>query len=154
VRPYIFSRHQNFIDFHEFYPYSPTTAVQPLHISLVRHPVDRLISWYYYVRSPLYLLDEDRPGELKQPIVPVKSLKMSLEACLEKGHQHCTWSKGVKIHQEEIGGGHKSQMAFFCGHDPECDIFESDGLYSKAIEVSHYYKIEALHFLIDIFSEL
>ena len=30
-------------------------------------------------------------------------------------------------------------MSFFCGHGPECDIFESDALFNKAIEVRNIF---------------
>ena len=34
-----------------------------------------------------------------------------------------------------ISSSYISQLSFFCGHGPECDIFESDALFSKALEV-------------------
>ena len=50
-------RHQNFFDFSEFYPNDK--KVQPIYFSFVRHPVERIISWYYYVRSSEYQIDHE-----------------------------------------------------------------------------------------------
>ena len=49
VRPFVYSRHQNFLDFSEFYPDNE----QPIACTFVRDPVERQISWYYYMRSHL-----------------------------------------------------------------------------------------------------
>ena len=37
----------------------------PLLFNLVRHPVDRLVSWHYYVRDAAYIVDRHRafPGQ-------------------------------------------------------------------------------------------
>ena len=49
-------RHQNYFDFSEFYPND--NKVQPIYFSFVRHPVERIISWYYYVRESSYQFDD------------------------------------------------------------------------------------------------
>jgi hypothetical protein len=128
-RPYIFSKHQNFFNFSEFYPETP--GIQPLYISFVRHPVDRVISWYYYIRNPLYLISDDVQSDLS-----VKQIKNSIEECIHLGRNECFWPKGSRIHNGRIGGSHKSQLSFFCGHHPECDLYDSDALFSRALEVS------------------
>ena len=53
-RPMAFLKHQNFFDFSEFGHRSP------LYINFVRHPVERIISWYYYVRAPWYQVGDRR----------------------------------------------------------------------------------------------
>ena len=45
-----FLKHLNFLDFSEFDP----EVVNPIYMNFVRHPVERIISWYYYIRSPTY----------------------------------------------------------------------------------------------------
>jgi hypothetical protein len=44
---------QNFLKFEEFGHSSP------IYMNFVRHPVERLISWFYYVRAPWYQFDLD-----------------------------------------------------------------------------------------------
>ena len=29
----------------------------PIYINIVRHPVDRVYAWYYYIRAPWYIID-------------------------------------------------------------------------------------------------
>ncbi len=45
---------QNFLSFEEF------EQPSPVYMNFVRDPVERLISWYYYVRAPWYHLVEDK----------------------------------------------------------------------------------------------
>ena len=52
-KPFAFLKHQNFLDFDE------AGLDFPIYMNFVRHPVERIISWYYYVRAPWYLLEED-----------------------------------------------------------------------------------------------
>jgi len=40
-------KHQHFLNFSEFDP----SLQSPIYINFVRDPVERVISWYYYVRS-------------------------------------------------------------------------------------------------------
>ena len=42
--PYSFTKHMNFLDFEEF------NKTNPIYINIVRNPVERVISWYYYKR--------------------------------------------------------------------------------------------------------
>lgn len=125
-RPFVYARHQNFLDFSEFY--SSQEKVQPIYFSIVRDPIARLISWYYYARSPDQLIDKES-GKLKTNILEVKYLKETFEECLAlQRPMMCRFIKGQHIHN------HISQMSFFCGHSPECQVFESPAMLSKAKE--------------------
>jgi hypothetical protein len=46
--PYSYVKHMNFLNFNEF------NRTNPVYINFVRHPVERVISWYYYVRQGGY----------------------------------------------------------------------------------------------------
>ena len=49
-RPVAFLKHQHFFNFSEF------GYKSPIYMNFVRDPVERIISWYYYVRAPWYLV--------------------------------------------------------------------------------------------------
>ena len=122
----IYSRHQNFWDFSEFHQ----EKHQPLYFSFVRHPIERAISWYYYIRSPAYQMTPD--GQNIDTTLSVRALKESFEDCVLNGRPECQFNPGMSIHR--AGNSHSSQLAFFCGHASFCDQFESDELYKQAIE--------------------
>ena len=42
--PFSLTKHTNFLDFEEF------NRTNPIYINIVRNPVERVISWYYYIR--------------------------------------------------------------------------------------------------------
>ena len=131
-RPTMYCRHQNFLDFTEFFSDQP----HPTYFSFVRNPVERQISWYYYLRNSLRLfqnqsetmealaLNNDNPNP--------RELKESFEDCIAKQRRHCRWIPGTSI--KRAGPSHISQMSYFCGHHPDCDIFESEGLFQRAVE--------------------
>ena len=66
--------------------------------------------------------------------LPIKALKEPIEDCLATNGVECTYRKGMPI-LGALKGGYASQMAFFCGHHPECNVFESDALFNRAVEV-------------------
>ena len=45
-RPFTYMKHQYWLNFQE------VGDRQPLYINFVRNPIDRIVSWYYYIRSP------------------------------------------------------------------------------------------------------
>ena len=129
--PIIYTRHQNFWDFSEF----QLEQHQPLYFAFVRHPIERAISWYYYVRSPAYQMTGD--GQQIEATVSIKALKESIEECVENGgRSECQFIPGMSIHRN-AQNSHSSQLAFFCGHKPICDNFESGALFSQAVENFH-----------------
>ena len=46
--PLSYVKHVNFLNFEEF------GRKNPIYINMVRHPVERVISWYYYIRQSWY----------------------------------------------------------------------------------------------------
>ena len=136
-KPLAFLKHQNFLNFSEF-----EAQKSPIYVNFVRHPVERIISWYYYIRAPDYqLLTDERTNstQLKTDRLPLKHLKTTLEECFEKGLRGCVIKPGASIHDRSSFSNlpeFASQMSFFCGHEPICDKFESEELFSRAKEVS------------------
>ena len=68
----MYTRHQNFLDFSEFYPNEK--KIQPIYFSFVRNPVERIVSWYYYVRNSEYILDDT--GQKITNKMPIAHLKV------------------------------------------------------------------------------
>ncbi len=63
-------KHIHFIDYREF------NRTNPIYINMVRHPVDRMLSWYYYIRSTKYLLSTTD--------MPPRRIKVSFDECIQK----------------------------------------------------------------------
>ena len=131
-RPFVYTRHQTFWDFSEF----KLEQHQPTYFSFVRDPVDRVISWYYYLRSATYQLSED--GAKIDSVISVRALKESLEDCVLLKRPECQFVSGMPIFTN-IANSHSSQLAFFCGHSPACNSFESQELFARAVENFHNY---------------
>ena len=125
-KPLLYTRHQTFWDFSEF----QQEHHQPMYFSFVRDPVDRVISWYYYMRSAGYQLSED--GSSIDSVVSVRALKESLEDCLLLKRRECQFVEGMPIFTNGANS-HSSQLAFFCGHSPACNQFESKPLFAQAV---------------------
>ena len=111
--PFSYVKHINFLDTTEF------NQTMPTYINIVRHPVDRIISWYYYTRAPWYLVNdkkrtatngtgvdgvgsvdgvelsaEDERRKLKERMPSMKMLKTSLADCVTNEISECVYRKG------------------------------------------------------------
>ena len=102
-----YTKHVAYVDFDAIdYP-------QPIYINLVRDPVERIISWFYYVRTPWYIAERKRlfPKQYKLPSVPY--LKKDFSTCVLNNDRECTY-----LQDETKGlGDHRRQVLFFCGQD-------------------------------------
>ncbi|XP_056635120.1 heparan sulfate 2-O-sulfotransferase pipe isoform X2 [Diorhabda carinulata] len=101
---------------------------EPIYINLVRDPVERVISWYYYVRAPWYYVER----KIAFPDIPLpdpKWLKKDFEECVLSGDRECKYLRGEI--REGIGD-HRRQSMFFCGHHPECLPFNTQGALERA----------------------
>ena len=47
--PFSYVKHLNFLNFEEF------NITNPIWVNMVRHPVERVVSWFYYTRQAWYL---------------------------------------------------------------------------------------------------
>lgn len=100
---------------------------KPIHISLVRAPVERAISWFYHARAPFQLVERhNRFPDTKFPTR--KFLKKDLETCLkDRRDKECRYVVG----QEVLG----HTIEFFCGHDAFCPIFGNREGLNRAMQV-------------------
>ena len=78
-------------------------TTNPIYINIVRHPIDRIVSWYYYARSLTYIIDVS--GRLhhnfsKTEIIPsllpdMKMMKTTFEKCATDNDRVCTYPIGM-----------------------------------------------------------
>lgn len=120
--PGVFIKHVCFTNLSQYgYP-------EPIYINLVRDPVERVISWYYYVRAPWYYVER----KIMFPDLPLpdpKWLKKDFEHCVLSGDRECRYVTG------EIRDGisdHRRQTMFFCGHHKDCLPFNTPGALERA----------------------
>lgn len=120
--PSVYIKHVCFTNFSEF------DLPEPIHVNIVRDPVERVISWYYYVRAPWYYVER----KIAFPDIPLpdpKWLKKDFETCVLSGDRECRYLTGET--REGIGD-HRRQSMFFCGHDYACTPFNTEGALQKA----------------------
>lgn len=106
----VYIEHTSWIDFHHY------NLPKPIFINLVRDPVERMISWYYYVRNS-YLNAIFYRKHPTATIKPVDWYKKSFNDCVRNGDAECQY---VPETVKDYVGNYKRQSLFFCGHDRDC----------------------------------
>ena len=82
--PSVYVKHVCFVNFTQF------DMEMPIYVNLVRDPVERVISWYYYVRAPWYFVERKRAF----PDLPLPNpnwLRKDYETCVKRGDKECTY---------------------------------------------------------------
>lgn len=105
----VYIEHVNHINFTKF------NVAKPIFINLVRDPVERIISWFFYVRgSYSNAIKYQRFKNL--PLKPEKWFKKDFNHCVRSGDPECVYEQ-----LSTTGGGdYRRQSMFFCGHDTDC----------------------------------
>ncbi|XP_013171987.1 PREDICTED: heparan sulfate 2-O-sulfotransferase pipe [Papilio xuthus] len=103
----------------------------PIYVNVVRDPVERVISWYYYVRAPWYYVERKRAFP-DLPLPDPAWLKKDFETCVLSGDRECRYVEGET---HEGIGDHRRQTLFFCGHEPQCTPFNSREALQRAKRV-------------------
>ncbi|XP_054286371.1 heparan sulfate 2-O-sulfotransferase pipe-like isoform X2 [Macrosteles quadrilineatus] len=144
--PSVYVKHICFLNFTHF------GLPQPIYVNLVRDPVERVISWYYYVRAPWYYV-ERKQAFPDIPLPDPEWLKKDFETCVLRGDRECQYLEGET--REGIGD-HRRQSMFFCGHSEACTPFNTDGALQRAKRAveRHYAVVGVLEDLNSTFTVL
>ncbi|XP_046396684.1 heparan sulfate 2-O-sulfotransferase pipe [Ischnura elegans] len=130
--PAVYVKHVCFTNFTKF------GLPEPIYVNMVRDPVERVISWYYYVRAPWYYV-ERKQAFPDLPLPDPKWLRKDFETCVLSGDSECRYIEG---NIRDGIGDHRRQSMFFCGHGDECTPFNSEGAIQKAKwSVEHHYSV-------------
>ncbi|XP_039963866.1 heparan sulfate 2-O-sulfotransferase pipe-like [Bactrocera tryoni] len=111
----VFVSHVNYLNFSKF------GASRPIYVNMVRDPVERVISWYYYIRSPWIFVPNRRKSNREMP--NPKWVNTEFDQCVLSGEKACTYIEGSAMEQV---GDHRRQTLFFCGHNQrKCTPFNT-----------------------------
>jgi dermatan/chondrotin sulfate uronyl 2-O-sulfotransferase UST len=110
-KPAIYIKHVASVNFTRF------GLGTPIYVNVVRDPVERMISWFYYLRAPWYYV-ERRRNFPDLPLPDPEWLRKDFETCvMDPEDQECLYEKGTT---HDGYGDHRRQSLFFCGHDKAC----------------------------------
>jgi len=129
-QPSIYHRHIAYTNFTRF------NLPKPIYINLVRDPVERVISWYYYIRSPPYCI-ERKNSFPETPLPKYGWIRKGFEQCATSNDDECNYIEGDISLKD-----YRRQSIFFCGHDEICKPFNSIGAINQAkLAVEHEYSV-------------
>ncbi|CRK94723.1 CLUMA_CG008223, isoform A [Clunio marinus] len=137
--PSAYTKHVCFTNFTKF------NLPRPIYVNLVRDPVERIISWFYYIRAPWYYV-ERKQAFPDLPLPDSRWLRKDFQECVLKGDPECTYTQGAT---HEGIGDHRRQTLFFCGHEDECTPFNSESALERA-----KYAVETQYSVVGILEDM
>jgi len=127
--PSVYVKHVCFVNFTKY------GLPMPIYVNMVRDPIERVISWYYYVRAPWYFVERKRAF----PDLPLPNpnwLRKDYETCVRRGDNECRYTEGDE--RDDFG----QLTEFFCGQEDECTGFNTEVAMKKAKEnVERHYAV-------------
>ncbi|XP_067647738.1 heparan sulfate 2-O-sulfotransferase pipe isoform X2 [Eurosta solidaginis] len=117
-KPHAYSQHLAYINFTRFH------MPKPIYINLVRDPIERVVSWHYYIRAEWYYIDmKDKLGDQAPPRPSDEFMNMDLDTCVRTQDKYCQFTQDDALNQ---AGDHRRQTLFFCGQNKKlCLQFNS-----------------------------
>jgi len=115
--PTVWVRHYNFLDFDSF------GLASPKWVNLVRDPVERVISNFYYRRAGWNIV-EQKLAFPEEPLPDPAFLRRDFESCVLDGDPECTYIDDSTDTEKETGD-HRRQMMQYCGQHPVCAQFNN-----------------------------
>ncbi|XP_077994566.1 uronyl 2-sulfotransferase-like [Glandiceps talaboti] len=94
--PYIYNRHVDYVDFSRF------GSEQPMGINLIRDPLDRTVSFYYYSRFG--------DGLTQRMPSNVRDVNLTFDECVVKEYEECSTNNTFRI------------IPYFCGQEEICRV--------------------------------
>ncbi|XP_017035084.2 heparan sulfate 2-O-sulfotransferase pipe-like [Drosophila kikkawai] len=118
---FVYVEHMNYMNLR------PLHFPQPIFINLIRDPIERVISWFYYKRTPW---NSVKMFEITGIFQNRSHYVKSFEDCVLTHDPECRYDFGLKF--KEDSADHKRQSLFFCGHSPICEPFNTPGAIARA----------------------
>lgn len=107
---HVYTMHANYIDFRNF------DLPLPIYVNLIRDPVERVISWFYYRRTPWNAV---QMYKITNHFFDGSWYKKDFEQCVLSGDKECLYIPNSGFFKQNID--HKRQTLFFCGHHKLCE---------------------------------
>jgi len=127
--PSVYVKHVCFVNFSQY------DIDMPIYVNMVRDPVERVISWYYYVRAPWYFVERKRAF----PDLPLPNpnwLRKDFDTCVRRGDKECQYLEGDE--RDDFG----QLTEFFCGQEDECTGLNTEVALRRAKEnVEKHYAV-------------
>lgn len=127
--PSVYVKHVCFVNFSQY------DIEMPIYVNMVRDPVERVISWYYYVRAPWYFVERKRAF----PDLPLPNpnwLRKDFDTCVRRGDKECQYLEGDE--RDDFG----QLTEFFCGQEDECTGLNTEVALRRAKEnVEKHYAV-------------
>uniref|UniRef100_A0A0K8UYD1 Heparan sulfate 2-O-sulfotransferase pipe n=1 Tax=Bactrocera latifrons TaxID=174628 RepID=A0A0K8UYD1_BACLA len=111
----VYVEHIAWINFYDF------GLPKPIYINLVRDPVERVISWYFYARNAYknaWVFRKNPNANLKSAVW----FKKDFNECVRSGDPECQYVPYTFV---DSTGNFKRQSLFFCGQNLDCLPFDS-----------------------------
>ena len=117
TQPTVWVRHYNFLDFDSL------GLAAPSWINMVRDPVERVISNFYYRRAGWNIV-ERKLAFPHEPLPDPAFLRRDFESCVLEGDPECSYLEDNLDTAWETGD-HRRQMMLYCGQTEVCAKFNN-----------------------------